>query len=132
MKPSVTLVPTLRGVAGFLVLLGFLQLGRLAHDAGHVPLPATVLGLGLIAAALVAVEWRSSPAARTAGTVLVPPARLLISHLGLLFIPAGVGIMTQSALLRSQWLPIVAALFGSTWVGIAVTGWVMQRLTRAP
>jgi len=115
-------------LAGFAVLLGFLGLGRIAHEPGHVPLPAAVLGLALITAVLVGLELRAPAAARQASAILVPPARLLISHLGLLFIPAGVGIMTQSELLRSQWLPIATALVGSTWVGIAVTGWVMQRL----
>jgi len=114
------------------VLLGFLALGRIAQAQGHVPLPAAVLGLALIAAVLVGLELRVPAAAQQASLVVVPPSRLLISHLGLLFIPAGVGIMTQSELLRSQWLPIVAALLGSTWVGIAVTGWVMQRLAPPP
>jgi holin-like protein len=58
---------------------------------------------------------------------VMPVSRVLVSHLGLLFVPAGVGIITQGAVLRREWLPIVAALLGSTLVGLVATGWVMQR-----
>jgi len=51
--------------------------------------------------------------------------------MGLLFVPAGVGIIAEAGLLRQQWLPIVAALLGSTVLSIAVTGLVMHWLTRS-
>lgn len=57
-------------------------------------------------------------------------ADVLISHMGLLFVPAGVGIIAEAGLLQQQWLSIVAALLGSTVLSIAVTGLVMYWVTR--
>jgi holin-like protein len=53
-----------------------------------------------------------------------------ISHMGLLFVPAGVGIIAEAGLLRQQWLSIVAALLGSSVLSIAVTGLAMYWVTR--
>jgi putative effector of murein hydrolase LrgA (UPF0299 family) len=50
--------------------------------------------------------------------------------MGLLFVPAGVGIIAEAGLLREQWLPIVAGLIGSTILSLAVTGLVMHWTTR--
>ncbi len=128
-KLAVVLKQGTRALAGFLILLAFLTMGRTLQAWSHAPLPGAVIGIALIAAGLVALEFWRPVAARRSATLLVPPSRWLISHLGLLFVPAGVGIMTQMDLLRHQWLPIVAALFVSTLVGLAVTAWLMQRLT---
>jgi LrgA family len=54
----------------------------------------------------------------------------LISHVGLLFVPAGVGVIAEAGLLREEWLPIVAGLIGSTILSLAVTGLVMHWTTR--
>ena len=44
--------------------------------------------------------------------------------------PAGVGIVTQLDALQRDWLPILVAILVSTVAGLAVTGWLMQRLGR--
>ena len=53
-------------------------------------------------------------------------AETLIGHMGLLFVPAGVGIITELGVLRAEWLPITAGLIGSTVLSLAVTGLVMH------
>ena len=50
--------------------------------------------------------------------------------MGLLFGPAGVGIIAQSDRIGGQWLPISAALAGSTVLSLGVTGLVMHTLMR--
>lgn len=52
----------------------------------------------------------------------------LLSHLSLLFIPAGVGIMVHLKLIAGEWLPIAVALVVSTALTIAITGLTMQWL----
>jgi holin-like protein len=52
--------------------------------------------------------------------------------MGLLFVPAGVGIITEGDLLRREWLPIIVALVGSTLIGLVATGWLMHRLAPKP
>lgn len=46
----------------------------------------------------------------------------------LLFIPAGVGVMHELPLIKQQWLPISAAVFGSCIITLISTGLIMQYL----
>jgi holin-like protein len=57
-------------------------------------------------------------------------ATALISNMGLLFVPAGVGIIAELSILQREWLPIVTGLLVSTVLGLVVTGVVMHRITR--
>jgi holin-like protein len=54
----------------------------------------------------------------------------LLSHLSLLFVPAGAGVMTQRDVLGANLLPVAVAVLISMALGLLVTGWVMQRLSR--
>jgi holin-like protein len=53
----------------------------------------------------------------------------LLSHLSLLFIPVGVGVMTHLNLLSTYGGRIAVVIVVSTWMGLAVTAWVLFRLT---
>jgi putative effector of murein hydrolase LrgA (UPF0299 family) len=114
-----------RGTIGLALLIAANWAGGRAHAAWAIPLPGSVIGLALVAAAVaVAAQDR-----RIAALVepVVPVGRWLVSHLGLLFVPAGVGIVTQGDVLRREGWAIAAGLIGSTLLGLAVTGWLMQR-----
>ncbi|PJE17630.1 MAG: hypothetical protein CK429_06150 [Mycobacterium sp.] len=50
----------------------------------------------------------------------------LLANLALLFVPAGVGVVSYGALLAREWLPIVVALVGSTVATIIVTSTTMS------
>lgn len=52
----------------------------------------------------------------------------LLAHLSLLFIPAGVGVITHLQRIGSEWVAIVTTLFVSTVVSMAVTALVMQKV----
>ena len=114
--------------AAVLILIGCQLLGELIREAFSLPIPGPVVGMFLLAAVLVLrgrnADDASMPSSldKTAGT--------LISHMGLLFVPAGVGIIAEAHLLRQEWLPILAAVVGSTVLGVAVTGFVMHRVSR--
>jgi putative effector of murein hydrolase LrgA (UPF0299 family) len=118
-----------RGLIGFLVLAAFNWLGGRAHATWGIPLPGSVIGLALVAG-VVAAAGRSPRLAKLVEPV-VPVGRYLVSHLGLLFVPAGVGIVTEAAVLRREGWAILGALVLSTLLGMAVTGWLMQRWARA-
>ena len=109
-------------IRGFAVLLSFQLLGELVVRTGHWPVPGNVLGMALLLIALllgmVQVEW------------VTEAAELLLTHMALLFVPVGVGVMLYFDLLAREWLPIVAATVLSTFVVIAVTGFVTQGLAR--
>jgi putative effector of murein hydrolase LrgA (UPF0299 family) len=54
----------------------------------------------------------------------------LLSHLSLLFVPAGVGVMLHWSTIREGWVTLSTALVASTLVGLAVTALVMQDARR--
>jgi holin-like protein len=52
----------------------------------------------------------------------------LLRILGLLFVPAGVGIVASGDLVRAQWLPITGGVVCSTLLSLLVTAYVMKWL----
>jgi holin-like protein len=116
--------------AAFATLVVLQLLGAVLRSALHLPLPAPLIGMALLTLLLVA-RGSAGPAADRA----VPPplrklADALIANLGLLFVPAGVGIVTEVSVLQQDWLPILAGLVVSTVLGVAVTGLVMHHVSR--
>jgi len=112
----------------FLYLIGCQFIGELVREMTDLPIPGPVIGMFLLATLLVVGGGKDSDPVpcdleRTAGT--------LIHLMGLLFVPAGVGIIAEAPLLREEWLPILAALLGSTVLSIAVTGAVMHWTMRS-
>jgi holin-like protein len=53
----------------------------------------------------------------------------LLRHMSLLFIPASVGIMVHLGRVIDEWLPIAVSLVVSTFLGMAVTAWVIRAMT---
>ena len=84
----------------------------------HLPVSGPVLGMALLTLAL-ALRGRTS-----AGLARV--SDLLLKAMPLFFIPAGVGVMVLSDQFRAAWLPISAALLGSTLVAVTTTAMVMK------
>jgi holin-like protein len=113
-------MPMIRGLA---LLLSFQLLGELVVRGLEWPVPGNVLGMALLLAALmvgmVPLEWVSEA------------AELLLTHMALLFVPAGVGVALYFELIGREWLPILAATAISTFVVMAVTGHVAQRLEKS-
>ena len=116
----------------FLILILFQLAGSALQMVLHLPVPGPVIGMFLLAATLL---WKRSRAQtnRTESTFDSPAlsslSRSLIACLGLLFVPAGVGLVTQMPVLLANGLPIAVALFGSTLLGLMVTAFVMHRAT---
>jgi holin-like protein len=115
--------------AALFILIGCQLIGEVLRAALHAPVPGPVIGMFLLATVLA---WRD----RGRLEVDAAPSNLrrasdaLIAHMGLLFVPAGVGVIAEGGLLRTEWLPIVAGLIGSTVLGLVVTALVMNRIGR--
>ncbi len=107
----------------FFLLLIFQLAGEALRTMAHIPVPGPVLGMVLLAGWYL-LRRREPPQA------LTQTADSLLGWLGLLFVPAGVGIVANLALLRAAWLPISIALLGSTLLTLVVTAWIMNRLGR--
>jgi holin-like protein len=118
-------------VEAFFTLLAFELLGELLRGALHLPVPGPVVGMLLLAVCLAlrgqGKEVSSDPMTLTA---LDRTASVLLKYMGLLFVPAGVGIIAEGHLLRQEWLPIAAGLIGSTIMSLLVTGLVMHHLVQ--
>ncbi len=107
-------------IRGFAILFGCQLLGELLTRTTGWPVPGNVLGMTLLLVALmldvVRLEW------------VTEAAELLLTNMALLFIPVGVAVMQYFDLLAREWLPIVTATVLSTFVVIAVTALVADRL----
>jgi holin-like protein len=117
----------------FAILVGFQLAGEVLRQALHLPLPGPLIGMFLLAVAIVVHAHGKEDG--TIDASLPPPplatvANSLITHMGLLFVPAGVGVILELGVLREEWLPILAGLVISTVLGLAVTGLVMHHVTR--
>lgn len=109
-------------LAAFTILLLFQSLGEGLVFLLGLPVPGPVAGMLLLMAALLAwpaLEQRIAQAADT-----------LLSHLSLLFVPAGVGIIASAASGSGHWFAILAALFASTALTLALTGLLLRGLGR--
>ncbi len=108
----------LRGFAWLLVLQ---SAGELAARGLHLPFPGPVVGMVLLLFALGFQAVREPVAAC---------ADYLLSHLSLLFVPVGVGVVTHLALVSEYGLRMLLAIVLSTWIGLAVTALVLRALSR--
>ncbi len=104
-----------------LILLCQLIGEALAH-ALSLPVPGPVIGLVLCVLLLLCrdVAGRAMPAELRDGTFEKTGSGIL-SHLSLLFIPAGVGVIQRLDVLAGNAASIAVALIVSTLLGLAVT-----------
>lgn len=108
-------------LTGLALLLLFQAAGEALAHATRLPLPGPVLGLVLL---LPLLRWEAvrRPVAACAD--------LLLGHLSLLFVPVGVGVITHLDVVTRHGAALVVAIVVSTWVGLAVTGLVLQALLK--
>lgn len=113
-------------IAGITALLVCQLAGDLLARALHLPVPGPVIGMVLLFITLLVRHGHEgeppSPLAAVADT--------LLTNLGLLFVPAGVGVVIYGPLLARDWAPISLAVLVGTLIGIAVTGRLAQTLLR--
>jgi putative effector of murein hydrolase LrgA (UPF0299 family) len=113
-----------------LILLCQLIGEAIAHGTG-VPVPGPVIGLVLCVAMLAVRDrlGRRVPAELRDGTFEATGSGLL-SHLSLLFIPAGVGVIQRLDVLAGNALPIILGVVVSTVLGMVVTAVVFTFVAR--
>ena len=103
------------------VLIVLPLLGESIVQVSRLPVPGAVIGLILLYAILV---WRggiSDEMSRTSG--------FLLQNLGVLFVPAGVGVIAYLPMIASQWWLILLVLLVSVCATIALAGLVVARLS---
>lgn len=111
-------MPLLTGLAWLLLCQ---TAGELLARWFHMPLPGPVVGMLLL---LLLLRW---PLVHRPVSAV---ADALLAHLSLLFVPVGVGVMAHLGLLSQYGLRMLVAIVLSTWIGLAVTALVLQRMLR--
>ncbi len=106
----------MQGLRGLAWLLVFQSIGEVVSRGFSLPLPGPVLGLILL---LIALRF---PLVRES---VGECANFLLSHLSLLFVPVGVGVMTHLSLLSQYGGRMLVVIAVSTWIGLAVTALVL-------
>lgn len=143
-------------IKGFCILLTCQFVGEVLGRALMLPVPGPVLGMLILLLALMArgrLRKRLIPSPDREGDAIRTPdddagqrqllrslvrervpgsLRLasngLLSHLSLLFVPAGVGVMVHLGLIAQDLISIVVTLLVSIAVTQFVTAWLLQRL----
>jgi holin-like protein len=110
----------MNGLRGLAWLLLMQSAGELLARGFGCPLPGPVVGMILLLPALA-----FAPVRRPVGAC----ADFLLSHLSLLFVPAGVGVMTHLSLLGEFGGRMLVVVLLSTWAGLAVTAVVLRALS---
>lgn len=112
----------MNGLRGLAWLLAMQSLGELLSRGFSLPFPGPVIGMLLLLVALRLPVVHEPVAAC---------ANFLLSHLSLLFVPVGVGVMTHLGLLGQYGVRMLAVIVLSTWIGLAVTVLVLRAFRKA-
>lgn len=107
---------------GITLLLVYQLVGEVTVRLLGLPIPGPVLGMVMLFITLM-IRGQAPASVDQASSAL-------LSHLSLLFVPAGVGMMAHFGRIADEWLPITLALLLSTVITMVATALVMQFTTR--
>lgn len=109
-----------------LLLIGLQLIGDMIADIIALPVPGMIIGLVLLFAALWMRGWMRGPE-KAVPEALSRVAKGLHDNLGLLFVPAGVGVMANLHSLAADGVGLFVAVIVSTLATVTVTalaaGW---------
>ena len=102
---------------GISLLLIYQLAGEISVTLLHIPVPGPVMGMVMLFLTLV-FRGRSTESLNASSSAL-------LSHLSLLFVPAGVGIIVHFDRIINEWLAISVALILSTIITMVATAMIM-------
>lgn len=117
-----SMLRTALALLGFLLLVALQWLGGWVTARARAPIPGSVVGMVLLT---VGIELGIIPR-----RLVRASAELLVRHLALLYVPAGVGVLLYVALLRREWLPIAGGALASLVAVLATVGIIADREER--
>lgn len=100
-------------------LIGYQLLGETLATGLHLPIPGSVLGMVLLF--LTLCFKHGIPETLAKGSCIV------LSHMSLYFVPAGVGVIAYTALLKPYMFPLTIILIGSLLITMLSTAWLLTR-----
>jgi len=108
-------------IRGLAMLLVCQLLGEAAVRAAGLPLPGPVLGLVLLLAVFAVLRGRGSGRAESTLDDTEAAGDRILSVLGLLFVPAGVGVVTELDLFARHGIALAVVLAVSVVATLLVT-----------
>jgi holin-like protein len=109
-------------LVGLAVLFAFQLAGEIASYFLGGFIPGAVIGMAAIAAALTIT--RNKPSFRAVRERVSQSSDALLAHLGILFVPAGVGIVRHIDLIQERPFALAMTILLSTVMTLVVTVWV--------
>jgi holin-like protein len=110
-------------INGLLWLVLCQLVGEVIVRATGLPLPGPVVGMVIL---FVLLQLRKP----RADANVLRTSDALLKHLQLLFIPAGVGVITLLDVIADHPVPLVGALLISWIAGLVTVGWLVTLLLR--
>ena len=112
----------MRYIRQCLIILGISLIGEILKYILPLPIPASIYGMVLLFAGLM-TGWIKLENVKEAGT-------FLIEIMPLMFIPAGVGLMTSWEILKSSIMPVSVITVLTIITVMIATGLVSQAIIR--
>ena len=109
-------------VKQFMIIMLFSFLGELLHGLLPFPVPASIYGLIILFVALCIGMIKEEQIKETAD--------FLVEIMPVLFIPAGVGLMTRWEALKKLLLPLILVITLGTFFTMVVTGKVTDGILK--
>ena len=106
----------------FLIIIAFSFAGELLHFCLPLPIPASIYGIVLLFLALELKLVKVRDIRETSS--------FLIAIMPVMFIPAAVGLMDSWHAIAGMWLKYIIVTVVSTFVVMAVSGWLTQAIIR--
>jgi putative effector of murein hydrolase LrgA (UPF0299 family) len=116
---------------GLFSLLACQLAGEAIAHGLHVPVPGPVIGILLLVAILAIRHRMTARDATDAAMPLGMTSDALLRNLGLLFVPAGAGIIQSIGLVASNGVAVGVALAGSTIITLIATVATFRLVSRA-
>lgn len=107
----------------FLIIIAFSFAGELLHFCLPLPIPASIYGIVLLFLALELKLIKVRDIRETSS--------FLIAIMPVMFIPAAVGLMDSWHAIAGMWLKYIIVTVVSTFVVMAVSGWLTQAIIRS-
>ncbi|MBV1702179.1 MAG: CidA/LrgA family protein [Hyphomicrobiales bacterium] len=118
-------------LVNFAILLTCQLLGEISAKALALPVPGPVLGMAFMFAALMLRDAiRRARPNFTLGHDVETTGRNLLSHLSLLFVPAGVGIVGSLDVFEKYGIALAVALLVSTLLALLVAVMAFRLVSR--
>ena len=107
-------------INGFTLLLIFQMTGEIISSSLSLTIPGAVIGMLLLFFSLFFIPQKDT---------IHTSAQLLLRHLSLLFIPAGVGLILHIERLSANWVPVGIAIIAGVTITMLSTALIMQTIT---